>query len=344
VKLSELAERLGGRPVEGDPGREVRGVASLEDGGPDQLGFLRSAANAGALAASRIGAVIAPPGVDVGGRAAIRSPSPNLDVARAAKLLAPVARPAPGVHPRAAIDPAATVDVTASVGPGCAVGAGARVGARSVLHPNVTLYAGAAVGADCELHANVVVGEGTRIGDRVILQPGVVVGGDGFGYEFDEQGRFEKVPQLGIVVLEDDVEIGANTTVDRARFGETRIGKGVKLDNLVQIGHNSTVGDGTAIVAQSGIAGGTTIGKRVFMMAQSGAANRARIGDGTFIGVRGGVVQDTAPGSRLFGFPAVSERVWHRAMILLYRLPELFRRVRKLERALGASSVEEDEK
>jgi UDP-3-O-[3-hydroxymyristoyl] glucosamine N-acyltransferase len=344
VKLSELAERLGGRPVEGDPGREVHRVASLEDGGPDDLGFLRSAKNAAELGRSRIGAVIAPPGVDVGGRPAIRSASPNLDVARAAKLLAPGARPAPGVHPRAAVDPAASVDATASVGPGCAVAAGARIGPRSVLHPNVTLYAGAAVGADCELHANVVVGAGTRIGERVILHPGVVIGADGFGYEFDEQGRLEKVPQLGIVVLEDDVEIGANTTVDRARFGETRIGRGVKLDNLVQIGHNSTIGEGSAIVAQSGIAGGTTIGKRVFMMAQSGAANRATIGDGSFIGVRGGAVEDLPPGSRVFGFPAVAERTWHRAALLIYRLPEIVRRLRRLEKRLGVDEPETREK
>ena len=343
MKLSELAERLGGRPVEGDAGREVRGVASLEDGGPDDLGFLRSAKHVGELAKSAIGAVIAPPGVDVGGRPAIRSHSPNLDIARAAKLLAPAARPVPGVHPRAFVDPGASVDATASVGPGAAVGARARIGARTVLHPNVTLYAGVSLGDDCELHANVVVGEGSRIGDRVILHPGVVVGGDGFGYEFDEQGRLEKVPQLGIVVLEDDVEIGANTTVDRARFGETRIGRGVKLDNLVQIGHNSRIGEGSAIVAQTGIAGGTTLGKRVFMMAQSGAANRAKIGDGSFIGVRGGVIQDLPPGSRMFGFPLASERTWHRAMILIYRLPEIVRRLRRLEKRLDVDPGEERE-
>jgi UDP-3-O-[3-hydroxymyristoyl] glucosamine N-acyltransferase len=344
VKLEELAERLGGRPVEGDGSREVRGVAALDSGGPDEVGFVRSAKNAAELAASRIGAVIAPPGVDVGGRAAIRSASPNLDIARAAKLLSPGARPAPGVHPRASVDPGAAVDATASVGAGCSIGPGAAIGARTVLHPNVTIYPGAAIGADCELHAGVVVTDGSRIGDRVILHPGVVVGADGFGYEFDEIGRFEKVPQLGVVVVEDDVEIGANTTVDRARFGETRIGRGVKLDNLVQIGHNSTIGEGSAIVAQSGIAGSTTLGKRVFMMAQSGAANRVTIGDGTFVGVRAGVVQDVPAGSRVFGFPAVAERSWHRAMLLLYRLPELARRLRRLERRLGADEPEDPEK
>jgi UDP-3-O-[3-hydroxymyristoyl] glucosamine N-acyltransferase len=344
VKISELADRLGGRPVEGDASREVRGVAALDGGGPDDLGFLRSAKNAAGLAGSRIGAVIAPPGVDVGGRTVIRSPSPNLDLARAAKILAPGAAAAPGVHSRAFVEPDASVDASASVGPGCAVGARASIGARTVLHPNVTVYADSAIGADCELHAGVVLGAGTRIGDRVILHPGVVVGGDGFGYEFDETGRFEKVPQLGIVVLEDDVEIGANTTVDRARFGETRIGRGVKIDNLVQIGHNSTIGEGSAIVAQSGIAGSTTLGKRVFMMAQSGAANHVTIGDGAFLGVRAGVVQDLPPGSRVYGFPQVAERTWHRAMVVFYRLPEVLRRMRRVEKKLGLDSAEKPEK
>jgi UDP-3-O-[3-hydroxymyristoyl] glucosamine N-acyltransferase len=335
IRLGELAERLGGRAVEGDPGFVVSGVASLGEGGPAELGFLRSARHAAELAASRIGAVIAPPGVEVGGRPAIRSASPNLDIARAARLLAPEPRPAPGVHPRAAVDPAAEVHPEASVGPGAVVGARSRVGARSVLHANATVYADVRIGEDCTLHAGCVVREGCELGDRVILQPGAVLGGDGFGYEFDERGGFEKVPQLGRVVVEDDVEIGACTTVDRARFGETRIGRGVKIDNLVMIGHNCQVGEGSAIVAQSGLAGSSVVGRRVFLMAQTGVANQATIGDGAFVGVRAGAFQDVSPGSRVWGFPAVPERTWHRTMAVLHRLPELLRRVRRLERRLG---------
>jgi UDP-3-O-[3-hydroxymyristoyl] glucosamine N-acyltransferase len=341
MRLDELAERLGGRAVEGDAATCVRGVAALDEGGPEQLGFLRSARNAEALAASRIGALIAPPGVAVGGRPVIRSISPNLDIARAARLLAPELRPAAGVHPRAVIDPSARVEPGASVGACTVVGPRSRIGPRSVLHANVSVYAEVEVGADCEIHAGAVLREGTRLGDRVILQPGVVLGGDGFGYEFDEQGRFEKVPQLGVVVLEDDVEVGANTTIDRARFGETRIGRGVKLDNLVQIAHNVKIGEGSAVVAQSGIAGSTVVGKRVFFMAQSGAANGLTVGDGSFIGVRGGVLQDLPAGSRVWGMPVVAERAWHRAMIALYKLPELARRVRRLERRVGGAPDEE---
>jgi UDP-3-O-[3-hydroxymyristoyl] glucosamine N-acyltransferase len=336
LRLGELAERLGGRSVEGDPALELTGVASLEDGGPGDVGFVRSARHQAALAGSRVGAVIAPPDVDTGGRPTIRSLAPNLDIARAARLLAPEARPASGVDPRAVVDPSAEVDPTASIGPCAVVGARSRIGARAVVHPNVTVYPDVRVGADCVLHAGAVLREGTVLGERVILQPGAVLGADGFGYEFDEAGRLEKVPQLGVVVVEDDAEIGALAAVDRARFGATRIGRGVKIDDLVMVGHNCTIGEGSAIVAQSGLAGSTTVGKRVFLMAQSGVANQATLGDGSFVGGRGGVVQDLAPGSRVYGYPAVPERAWHRAMLLLYRLPEFARRLRRLERRAGA--------
>ena len=338
MRLGELAERLGGRPVEGDRGLELRGVASLEDGGPGDVGFLRSARHQADLERSRIGAVIAPPDVATGGRPTIRSLAPNLDIARAARILAPEPRPAAGVHPRAVVDPTAEVHAEASVGPCAVVGARSRIGARSVVHANATVYADVAVGADCELHAGAVLREGTRLGDRVIVQPGAVLGADGFGYEFDERGQLEKVPQLGVVVIEDDVEIGALAAVDRARFGETHIGRGVKIDDLVMVGHNCRIGEGSAIVAQSGLAGSSVVGKRVFLMAQTGVANQVTLGDGSFVGARGGVIQDLAPGSRVYGFPAVPERAWHRAMLLLYRLPELARRLRRLEKRAGVDA------
>jgi UDP-3-O-[3-hydroxymyristoyl] glucosamine N-acyltransferase len=336
MRLGELAERLGGRAVEGDAGFLVRGVAALDEGGPEELGFLRSARFARELSASRIGALIAPPGIDVGGRPAIRSPSPNLDIARAARILAPQETPAPGVDARAVVHPSASVHPEASVGPCAVVGARSRIGARSVLHPGAVVYPDVRVGDDCVLHAGSVLREGTVLGSRVILQPGAVLGGDGFGYEFDEAGRLEKVPQLGVVVVEDDVEIGANATIDRARFGATRIGRGAKIDNLVMIAHNVQIGEGSAFVAQSGIAGSTVVGKRVFFMAQSGAANQLVIGDGCFIGVRGGVIESLAPKSRVYGFPSQPERSWHRTVAAVSKLPELLRRVRRLERRFGA--------
>jgi UDP-3-O-[3-hydroxymyristoyl] glucosamine N-acyltransferase len=282
-----------------------------------------------------VGALVAPPDVDVGGRPALRSPSPSLDFARAVSWIVPPSRPAPGVHPSAVVDAAATIDPSAAVGPHVVVGARARVGARTILHANATVCEGVVLGADCVLHPGVVVGESCEIGDRVVLQPGVVIGGDGFGYEFNERGEHEKVPQVGNVVIEDDVEIGANATVDRARLGSTRIGRGAKIDNLVQIGHNCVIGAHSVVVAQSGLAGSTILGERVIVMAQAGLANHVTVGAGSFLGARAGVIESLPPGSRVWGFPAQPERAWHRSSAWLARLPELARRLRRVERRLG---------
>jgi UDP-3-O-[3-hydroxymyristoyl] glucosamine N-acyltransferase len=336
LTLAELAARLGGREVEGDASVRLCGVAALAEGGARDLGFVRSAALAAELAGSRVGAVIAPPGVDARGKPALRSLAPSLDFARAAALLAPRPRPGPGVHPRACVDASATVDASAFIGPLASVGPGARVGARTLVHASAVLGDRAVVGDDCEIHSGAIVGAGCVIGSRVILQPGCVIGGDGFGYELDERGAFEKVPQLGNVVLEDDVEVGANSTVDRARLGTTRVGRGTKIDNLVQVGHNVEIGAHSALVAQTGIAGSTRLGERVFFMAQSGAAGHLEIGSGSFVGARGGVIEDLPSGSRVYGFPALAERAWHRANAWLARLPELARRVRALEKRAGS--------
>jgi UDP-3-O-[3-hydroxymyristoyl] glucosamine N-acyltransferase len=340
LTLGELAEKLGGREVEGDHRFRVDGVATLELGGASALGFVRSARWVEALARSRIGAVIAPPGVEVGGRPAIRSPLPSLDFARATALLVPEPRPAAGVHPSAWVAPTARVHPTATVGPRSVVGERSEIGARTVLTTGVMLLEDVRVGEDCRLHAGVVVREHSRLGDRVILQPGVVIGGDGFGYEFNERGESEKVPQVGDVVLEDDVEIGANTTVDRARIGSTRIGRGTKIDNLVMIAHNVVIGPHSLIVAQSGIAGGTVLGERVIVMAQSGFAGHLQVGDGVFVGGRGGVIEDVPAKARVWGYPAQTERAWHRSVSWLARLPELAKRVRALEKRLGLAREE----
>jgi UDP-3-O-[3-hydroxymyristoyl] glucosamine N-acyltransferase len=335
VELGELAQRLGGRPVEGDPHFLVEGVATLEQGGARALGFVRSGAWAAALEGSKIGAVIAPPGVGVGARPAIRSPLPSLDFARAAALLVPEPRPAPGVHESAWVAATARVDPSASIGPRCVVAERSEVGAHSVLKASVTVLEDVRIGADCRLHPGVVIGPRCRLGDRVTLQPGVVIGGDGFGYEFNERGESEKVPQVGDVVIEDDVEIGANATVDRARLGSTRIGRGTKIDNLVMIAHNCEIGPHCMIVAQSGLAGGTVFGERVIAMAQSGFAGQVTVGGGSFVAARAGVFESLPAKSRVWGFPAQPERAWHRSMAWLARLPELAKRLRAIETRLG---------
>jgi len=279
----------------------------------------------------------------VGSRPAIRSPLPSLDFARATALLVPEPRPAPGVHPSAWVASTASVHPSATIGPRCVVGERSEIGARSLLSASVTVLDAVRVGEDCRLHAGVVVRERCRLGDRVILQPGVVIGGDGFGYEFNERGESEKVPQVGDVVLEDDVEIGANATVDRARIGSTRIGHGTKIDNLVMIAHNCVIGPNCLIVAQAGLAGGTVFGERVIAMAQSGFAGQPTVGDGAFVAARAGVMEDVPPKGRVWGFPAQPERAWHRSVSWLARLPDLARRIRALEKKLGRPGPEEPE-
>jgi UDP-3-O-[3-hydroxymyristoyl] glucosamine N-acyltransferase len=334
ISLGELAARLG-RPCEGDAECRVSGVASLETAGPQDLSFVRSPRLAEQLARTRAGAVIVPAGVDPGSRPAIRSPDPGLDFARAVAAIVPEHRPAPGVHPSAVVDAEARVDASAHLGPLAVVGPRSRVGPGSVIHAHAVLYADVVVGADCTVHAGAVVREGSILGDRVILQPGVVVGGDGFGYALNERGVLEKVPQVGRVVIGDDVEIGAGTTIDRATLGETRLGSHVKIDNLVMVGHNCEVGEASAIVAQSGLGGSTRVGRRAFLMAQSGSAGHLQIGDGAFVGARTGIIHDVPAGRRSFGFPAMEERRWHRTMAALARLPEALRRLRAVERHLG---------
>jgi UDP-3-O-[3-hydroxymyristoyl] glucosamine N-acyltransferase len=334
VSLAEIAALIG-REVEGDPGLMVSGVAALESAGPGDIAFVRSPGYAAAVAASRAGALILPGGMDAGARSAIRSPNPALDFARVVEHLAPSPRPAPGPHPNAHVSPDAQVDASACLAPGVVLEGDASVGPRSVLHGNVSVYSGARIGADCLIHSGVVIREGSVIGDRVVLQPGVVIGGDGFGYVADEQGRPRHVPHVGRVVVEDDVEIGANSTIDRGTLGETRIRRGAKIDNLVMIAHNCDVGEDAIIVAQTGLSGSTVVGRGAMIMAQAGSSGHLEIGAGAFVGVRAGLHKDVAPGARVFGAPPQEEYAWHRATIALTQLPATLRRLRAVERELG---------
>lgn len=332
IRLAELAAFLG-CAVEGDESFEVSGFASLGQAASDELVFVRDASHAVALASSRGMAVIAPAEVDVGGRSVLRSIQPAHDFSRSIKEWVPLFRPAEGVAVGAHVDASARIDPTASIGPGAVVGPGCHVGARSVVAANAILVANVSVGCDCWLHSGAVLREDTRVGDRVVLQPGVVLGADGFGYVADENGRPVAMAQRGCVVIEDDVEIGANTTVDRATLDETRIRRGAKIDNLVQIAHNCDIGEDVLIVAQSGISGGTVVSRGAIIMAQAGVTGHLRIGEGAFVGARAGLHRDVPDGARVYGTPAVEEHSWHRSVAALKRLPELLRRVRRLERS-----------
>jgi UDP-3-O-[3-hydroxymyristoyl] glucosamine N-acyltransferase len=333
IALATLAEFLD-CAVEGDRSATIHGFASLSRALEDDLIFLRDARHGDALRTSSAQAVLAPEGVDVGGRSVLRTPRPAHDFSRLLNEFAPASRPGPGIDSSALVDPEAQVDASASIAAGAVVGPGCRVGARTIIAANVTLTREVSVGEDCLIHAGAVLREQTLVGNRVVLQPGVVLGGDGFGLVADAAGRPAAMAQRGRVVIEDDVEIGANSTVDRATLDETRIRRGAKIDNLVQIAHNCDIGENALIVAQSGLAGGTVVGAGAMVMAQAGSAGHLRIGDGAFIGARAGLHRDVPAGARVFGAPQMEERAWHRVSAALKRLPELIRRVRRLEIAL----------
>lgn len=334
--MAELAAHLGCE-LDGDGACEIAGFASLGQARADELVFVRDGRHARALVESAARAVLAPSDVDVQHRTVLRSAHPARDFSRLMTAFAPIARPSEGVGPGAQVDATAAVDVSASIEPGARVGPRCRVGARSVIAANATLVADVEVGSDCWIHAGVVLRERTRVGNRVVLQPGVVLGSDGFGLVPDESGRPVAMAHRGRVVVEDDVEIGANTTVDRATLDETRIRRGAKIDNLVQIAHNCDIGENALIVAQTGLSGGTVVGRGAILMAQAGTTGHLRIGEQAFVGARGGVHHDVPDGARVFGAPALEERLWHRSVVALTRLPELLRRVRRLERGVGVS-------
>ncbi|MCH2184393.1 UDP-3-O-(3-hydroxymyristoyl)glucosamine N-acyltransferase [Myxococcota bacterium] len=334
VRLAELGDFLG-RPIEGAPETPLDGVAALDQAGPRDLSFVRSLHWAAELKQTKAGAVLIPDGLDPSGIPAIRSPHPSLDFARAAQHLVPADRPAAGLHPAATVASSAELASGVSIGSGATVGEASRIGSGTVLHAGVHVYPDVQVGQDCELHSGVVLREGTELGDRVIVHAGAVLGGQGFGFVSDEKNARIRTPQLGRLIIESDVEIGANTTIDRGSLGLTRVRRGAKIDNLVQIGHNCDIGEDAIIVAQSGLSGGTRIGNSVVFMAQAGSAGHLTVGEGAFVGARAGLHKDVASGARVYGAPALEERAWHRAMTALTRLPDLMRRFRAVERRLG---------
>ncbi len=330
MKLSELATRLDCR-LEGDGELDVTRVAGIQDAQPGDVTFLANPKYEKLLATTRATAVILKEEAPAAPCAMLRARDPYLAFARAVSLFAPVSRPAPGVHALAAIAADASLGADVSVGPFVAIGEGARIGERTVIYPNVTIGAGATVGSDCTIHSNVAIRERCTVGDRVILQNGVVVGGDGYGFVRRGDGTHEKIPQVAVVVIEDDVELGANTTVDRPAVGETRIKAGTKIDNLVQIGHGVTVGRNVLMAAQVGIAGSTDVEDDVVFGGQVGVGGHLTIGRGAIAVGQSGVTNSLDPGAFVAGYPAIDSRDWRKASVLFRRLPEMKRRIEQLE-------------
>lgn len=334
MKLGELAAHLGCQ-LDGDGDIEVARVAAIEDAGPGDLTFLANSKYASQLTRLRASAIIATAEVNNVPCAVVRSRNPYLAFARATRLLNPESRPAPGVHRLALVDPGAVLEEGVTVGPFAVVAAGARIGARSILHAHVVIGAGATLGPDCLLHARVSIREGVVIGARCVVQDGAVVGSDGFGFAHREDGTHEKIPQVATVVIEDDVEIGANTTIDRPAVGETRVKSGTKIDNLVQIAHGVTVGRNTLLAAQVGIAGSTVVGDNVMLGGQVGVTGHVTVGDRVKASAKTGVTGNVPADTFITGYPHMQNLDWRKAYAVVRRLPELRKQLIELEKRLA---------
>ncbi len=331
--LAELAARVGGEVV-GDAGRRLSGLKPLAEAGEADLSFYHNRRYLGEAHASRAGALLVADPAEFPGRDLLFCREVYPAFATLLELFHPAAPPAPGVHPSAVVAASARLGAGVSVGPCAVVGARAAIGEGAILGAHAVVGDDAEVGPATLLHPHVVIEPRCRVGARCILHAGVVIGSDGYGFA-TSGGVHRKVPQVGVVVIEDDVELGANVCVDRATLGETRIGRGTKVDNLVQIAHNVRIGEHSLIVAQVGISGSTTLGHHVVMAGQSGAAGHLHLGDGTMVTAQAAVMADTKPGEMVSGSPARPQKEWYRALANLLQLEALRRRVRELERAIA---------
>ena len=343
-RLAELAELIDGS-VEGDPELVISGIRGLDEARSGDLSFCAQGQYRAYLKSTDATAVIVaegfgPPDGCRSDIAWVRVADPYLAMAKAIAAFHPPDRPPAGVHPTAVIEDGVELGTEVHVGPRAVVGARAKIGDRSVVGACCVLAAGVEIGNDCILYPNVTVYGGVRVGSRVIVHAGAVLGADGFGYA-QTGDEHVKIPQVGGVVIEDDVEIGANACIDRATLGVTRVGRGAKIDNLVQIGHNCDVGANSVLCGQVGLGGTTRVGDGVLIGGQAGLRGHLRVGDGAMIAGQAGVVDDVPAGAQVAGFPHQEAASWRRVVAALRRLPELVRRVRRLEAAAGAVDKEE---
>ncbi len=335
VTLRELADRLQCR-LEGDGDLAVSRVAALDAAGPGDLSFLANPKYTPRLAATQASAVILPDDAPAAPCAMLRTAQPYIAWANAVTLFAPAVHPPAGISPHAAMAPDARIGAAVSIGAFVSVGAGAIIGDRTVVYPNVTIGDGVQIGEDCVIHSNCALRERVVLGRRVVLQNGVVIGSDGYGFAKRADGTHQKIPQTAPVVIEDDVELGANTTVDRPAIGETRIRAGAKIDNLVQIAHGVTIGRRTLFAAQVGIAGSTTIGDDVMLGGQVGVGGHLDVGDRVIATGQTGITHDIPAGTFVSGTPAIPNAEWRKSAVLFRRLPELRRQLAELEARLAA--------
>ena len=329
MKLAQIASALGARLENGPPDLEITGVAGIKEAGRGQITFVANPKYAGAARTTKASAVIVSDEFPAISTALLRSKNPYLTFARALEMFCRPPRYEPGVHPTAVIHPSATIGKSAHVGPYAVIDQDVTIGRNAVLLAHVVIYRGVRIGNDFFAHAHAVVREGCQLGNRVLLQNGVVIGADGFGFAKDDSGHWYKITQPEPVVIEDDVEIQANSCVDRASVDKTRIGRGTKIDNLVQVGHGSRIGEHSLLASQVGLAGSTDVGNHVILTGQVGVVGHCKIGDGAIVTPQSGVAGDIEAGAIVSGAPAVDHKLWLKYSAVLPRLPEIARTVRK---------------
>jgi len=334
MNLGELASRLGAE-LRGDAGREVTGVKGIEDAGPSEITFVANPKYAALARKTRAAAVLVEPEFQEIETATLRIPNPYHAFSRAlAFFYQPPAYP-PGIHPTAVIDPTAEIGEGAHIGPYVVIGPQVRLGPHATLLPHTVLYPGVQAGSHFFAHAHAVVRENCILGDHVTLENGAIIGADGFGFSKNEAGQWEKIPQSGPVVIGDRVDVQANATIDRATVGATQVGDGTKVDNLVQVGHGSRIGQNTLLCAQTGLAGSSIIGNNVILAGQVGIAGHCTVGDGVILTAQSAVSHDVPPGKMISGSPGFDNRIWLRAVAIFQRLPELLKRLDRLEKIVA---------
>jgi len=333
MKLQAIADRLGCKLV-GDGSIDIHRITGLEEAGPGDLTFLSNPKYQSRLRSTRASAIIisdSAPALEV---ATLRTADPYLTFAQAIDLFYARPEPAPGVHATAVIAQNARFGRNLRIGPFCFVDAGVELGDNALLHSHVSIYRGVRIGRDFEAHSHVSVREYSEIGDRVRLQNGVVIGADGFGFAKTNDGRYQKITQSGRVIIEDDVEVQANATIDRAAIGETRIRRGAKIDNLVQVGHGSLVGENSLLCAQVGLAGSTKVGKNVILTGQVGVAGHCTVGDNVIATAQTGIPSDVEAGTMVSGYPAMDNKRWLKCSVLFSKLPEINRSIQTIQQKL----------
>ena len=328
MNLQEIASKVGARLEPPNANAEISGIAPIDTASPGQITFISNAKYAASARSTQASAIIVEESFPAIDKPTLRTRNPQYAYLRAAELFYQPASYPRSIHPTAIIHASAQVGAGASIGAYVLIDADVKIGENCTLLPHVVIYRGTRIGNNFFAHSHVAIREHSEIGDNVILHNGVVIGSDGFGFAKDNNGRWQKIPQSGKVVLEDDVEIQANCCIDRASLGETRIGRGTKIDNLVHVAHNCSVGENSMLCSQVGLAGSTELGKNVILAGQVGVAGHCKLGDGVVVTAQSGTHGDIEPGKMISGSPAFDHRQWRRSVALFSRLPELAKAVR----------------